>query len=272
MTTVRPPTARPPRQRPVVALVVMVILAAATVIVLAFVLLIRPSPPEASADGSPTPTATADQPTVEPSSPSSVDASPGQTSVAPSARPSPPARPPAGLIPYEPAEVAVDGLRVRQLPGLARPFMSGYHGDSPTGPLARVTNAVRLSSGHRVYVLAGPLLLDGAWWYRVQNLPPPPGEGPDQALVWGTSRDNLPDVGWVAGAVSDQAYLVAEDSPPPNPGPPPPYWTMHGVESATGEVINFPPLDEGVCEPHRSGVVRGRSRRTGLPHRRDHAA
>ena len=68
-------------------------------------------------------------------------------------------------------------------------------------------------------------------------------------MVWGTSRDDLSDIGWVAGAVGDQAYLVADKLPRPNPGPPPPYWTMHGVESVRSAVVNFPPLDEGVWNP-----------------------
>jgi hypothetical protein len=111
-----------------------------------------------------------------------------------------------------------------------------------------VTDEVRLSSGHLLYVWAGPLLRDGAWWYRVQDYPQAPGEDPDEEWAWGTAEGDLLDAGWVAGAVGDQAYLVVDGRPQPYP-PPTPWWTMHGVGSAKSAIVDFPALDEGAWNP-----------------------
>ena len=159
--------------------------------------------------------------------------------------------PPYDLVgPWQTARVVVNGLAVRSGPSTSDPLIEAYRWDDATDTEVQATDDVRLADGHYVFIELGPIVINGAPWYLVNN-----SDRQDEAHVaagelrWDADGDEFRfDSGWVAGGDATNPWIVADELPPLAPGTPvygdapDPYALAHdiGSQRTTSFVLDAP--------------------------------
>lgn len=108
----------------------------------------------------------------------------------------------------EAAEVRVNGLAVRNGPGVEFAALQGWREPDPAEPWVLAQPELRLDAGALVVIDLGPIKRADGWWYRVSSLPPT-NENPGDRVLW--EADGVAPIntrGWVAGTSNDDVWLA----------------------------------------------------------------
>jgi hypothetical protein len=113
--------------------------------------------------------------------------------------------------------ITADGLAVRAGPGSHHPLVSEFLFEGEEPIVTKLRDEVRLTAGHFVQAVVGPIVVDETTWYAVANVPQA-GEAWEDVTLWRSVApvpytDGDFQLTWIAIAQPGATFVEVTDRP-----------------------------------------------------------